>query len=232
MSDNRRKAINFIKCIETEPNDYKVTEKNAIWIPLVVPLAFVPISFIVNTVSTHDKVSKTAFIIAVVLTIIISVGLLFLGVIGKNKAYGMTKAFFGMRVSLSGFVALVPLCSLLIKHFSEEYSTINDEKYISLIVVFFILMAITACLSACITIHMIKKNHFKKDNARMLAASIELLYVPLLVVGKIIGNSDNSYFGFFFMCMIMGYMIFKATYYYLKLHYAQKYKLEYLLPRI
>lgn len=142
MTEDRRKVKSFIICIEKEPNDSKVTKENAIWIPLLLPLIFIPIAFIVNHVSAHDNVSKITFHIAIALSIIISAGLFLIGITRRGKAYGTTKAFFGLRVSLNGFVALVPLCSLLINHFSEEHNTVNDGKYISLIVVFFILMYI------------------------------------------------------------------------------------------
>lgn len=232
MVDNKSKVKKFIKSKEYEPNENKVTKDNAGWIPLLPPAILIPVSFFINAISVHSSTSKNTFFISLIVSAIIISLVVLMWITGKKKKYGLTKAHFRMRMFLNGFAAFFPLCSLLFARCSEEGVSVNDRKYIFFIITFVILMTMTFFLSVFITNNMIKKDYFKSGNVGMLGASLEALYVPLLIAGKIIGKSDNSFFIFFSMSAVMSYMVFKTTYYYLKLRYAGLYEMEDLLPQI
>lgn len=232
MVDNRNKVKKFVKNNEYEPNEDKLTKDNAEWLPLLPPAIIIPFAFFINAISVHSSTSKTIFVISLIVSAIIISSTVLMWITGKRKTYGLTKAYFVIRIALSSFASFLSLCSLIFASCSEEGASVNDRKYIFFIITFVMLMTMTFFLSVFITNNMIKKDYFKSGNVGMLGAAIEALYVPLLITGKIIGKSDNSFLIFFVMSAAMSYIVFKATYYYLKIKYAVLYKMEDLLPQI
>lgn len=225
------KIKSFIRFRESEHNDHKVTKDNAIWLPVIGPVIFLPVAFVIDYISIQNRISSSVFYFSVALAVLTSILNVYWGIKRNNKRIGESKAFFAVRMYMSGFFSLIPICILIFTKFSISSDVLDERKMIGFTLLFAIMMVLTYVFGVCVTVHMISSNSFKVEGVLSNLLSYSF-YIPLLIASKIIGKSDNSYLGFVFLCMIMGIMVYKTAYYHLKLKYALKYNLEDLLPNL